>query len=76
MHVAFQIPYVQDYITKSCLQQRKSYKIMKTEMVAIFDKAKPNTGKTKGLNLAEVMFTTVRVSRLPLLRELLLSSRA
>jgi hypothetical protein len=30
----------------------------------------------KGLNLAAVMFTTVQMSRLPLWRELLVSSRA
>jgi hypothetical protein len=55
--------------------KQKSYKIMKTKMFAIFDKAKPDTGNTTGLNLAAVMFTTVQVSRLPLSRELLVSSR-
>jgi hypothetical protein len=33
---------------------------------AILDKAKPDTGNARGLNLAAVMFTTVLVSRLPL----------
>jgi hypothetical protein len=55
---------------------RKSYKIMKTKMLAILDKAKPGTGNTKGLNLAAVMFTTVQVSRLTLWPELLVSNRA
>jgi hypothetical protein len=49
---------------------------MKTKMFAILDKAKPDAGNTKGLNLAAVMFTTVQVSRLPLRRKLLVSSRA
>jgi hypothetical protein len=49
---------------------------MKTNMFAILDKAKPDTGNTKGLNLAAVMFTTSQLSRLPLWRELLVSSRA
>jgi hypothetical protein len=56
--------------------QTKSYKIMKTKMFAILDKAKPNTGNTKGLNLAEVMFANVHVFRLPLWPELLVSSKA
>jgi hypothetical protein len=43
---------------------------------AILDKTKPDTGNTRGLNLAAVMFTTVQVSRLPLWPELLVSSRA
>jgi hypothetical protein len=49
---------------------------MKTKMFTILDKAKPDTGNTKGLNLAAVMFTTIHVSRLPLWRQLLVSSRA
>jgi hypothetical protein len=40
------------------------------------DKAKPDTGNTRGLNLAGVMFTTVQVPRLPLWRELLVSIKA
>jgi hypothetical protein len=76
MHVAFQIPYVSDFITKSCRQQAEVIKIMKTKMFAILDKAKPDTGNAKGLNLVAVMFTTVQVSRLPLWRQLLVSSRA
>jgi hypothetical protein len=74
--MAFQIPYVYDDITKSFRQQAESYKIMKTKMFAALDKAKPDTGNAKGLNLAAVMFTTVQVSRLPLCFEVILSSRA
>jgi hypothetical protein len=65
MHVPFQIPYVYDYITKSVSMQ-KSYNFVKMKMFDILDKVKPNMGNTKGLNLAEVMFTTVQVFRLPL----------
>jgi hypothetical protein len=50
--------------------------IMKTKKVAILDKAKPDTGNTKGLSLAAVVCTTVQVSRLPLWRQLLVGSRA
>jgi hypothetical protein len=46
------------------------------ELFSICDKAKPDTGDIRGLNLAAVMFMTVQVSRLPLWRELLVSSRA
>jgi hypothetical protein len=35
-------------------------------MFAILDKAKPDTGNTRGLNLAAVKRTTVQVTRLPL----------
>jgi hypothetical protein len=49
---------------------------MKTKMFAVLDKVKPDTGNTNGLNLAGVMFTAVQVSRLPLWRQLLVSSRA
>jgi hypothetical protein len=66
MHMAFQIPYVYDYVTNYAGSKQKSYKIMKTKMFAILDKTKPDTGNTKGLNLAAVTFTTVQVSRLPL----------
>jgi hypothetical protein len=57
-------------------RQQKSYKIMKTKMFLTLEKAKPDTGNSKGLNLAAVMFTTVQVSRLSLWRQLIVSSRA
>jgi hypothetical protein len=52
MHVAFQIPYVHDYITKLCRRQHKSFTIMKMKMY---------TKNIKGLNF---IYTTVQVSRL------------
>jgi hypothetical protein len=50
--------------------------IMKMKIFAILDKAKPDTGNIRRLNLAAVMFTTVKVSRLPLWRKLLVNSGA
>jgi hypothetical protein len=76
MHVAFQIRTFTITLQNRAGSKYKSYKIMKTKMFAILDKAKPDTGNTRGLNLAVVMFTTVEVFRLPLWRELLVSSRA
>jgi hypothetical protein len=65
MHVAFQIPYVYVYITKSAGNKQKSSKIMKMKMFATLDKARPDTENIRGSNLAAVMCTTVQVSRLP-----------
>jgi hypothetical protein len=41
-----------------------SFKIVKMEMFAILDKAKPDTEVVNGLNPAAVMCTTNQVSRL------------
>jgi hypothetical protein len=65
MHVAFQIPYICDYITKSCRQQSEVIKIMKMKMFVTLDKARPHTENIRGLNLAAVMCTIVQVSKLP-----------
>lgn len=53
------VPYV---YTKLCRQQAKT---MKIEMFAIFGKAKPDTGNTRGLNLVTVTFMIAQVSKLP-----------
>jgi hypothetical protein len=58
MHVAFQIPYVYDYITKSCRQQAEVIQNNENENVRY------TAGNTKGLNLTAVMCMTVQVSRL------------
>jgi hypothetical protein len=57
------MPYVYDYIIKSCRQQAAS-KIMKMKMFPTLDKARPDTENIRGLNLAAVMCMTVQVSRL------------
>jgi hypothetical protein len=46
--------------------KQKSFKIMKMQMFAILDKAKPDTRNTRGSNLAAVKRTTVQVTRLRL----------
>jgi hypothetical protein len=38
---------------------------MKMKMFATLDKAKPDTGNIRGLNLAAVVCMTVEVSRMP-----------
>jgi hypothetical protein len=63
IHVAFQIPFVYDYITKLSENKQKSFTIMKMKMYVILVKAKPHTENIKGLNLAVVIYTTVQVSR-------------
>jgi hypothetical protein len=44
---------------------------MKIEMFATMDKAKPDTGRITGLDLAVAKHSTVRVTGLPLWRKLL-----
>jgi hypothetical protein len=39
---------------------------MKMQMFATLDKANPDTGNIRGINLAAVKHTTVQVTRLPL----------
>jgi hypothetical protein len=65
MHVAFQIPYVYDYITKLCRQQAEVIQNHENEMFATLDKARPHTENIRGLNLAAVTCTTVQVPKLP-----------
>jgi hypothetical protein len=64
-HMAFQVSYIYDYITKLCRQQRP-YKIMKMQIFAKSKKAKPDTEYTRGVSLAAVRLTTFRVTRQPL----------
>jgi hypothetical protein len=44
--------------------KQKSYEIMKMQMFATLDKANPDTGNIRSLNLAAVKHTTVQVTRL------------
>jgi hypothetical protein len=64
MNVAFQIPYVYDYIAKLCRRQAEMVHYHENENYVILDKAKPHTENIKGLNLAVVIYTTVQVSKL------------
>jgi hypothetical protein len=43
MHVAFQIPYVYDYISNYAGNKHKLFKIMKIHIFAILDKTMPDT---------------------------------
>jgi hypothetical protein len=63
MHVAFQIPYVYDYIKNHAGNKQKSSTNMKIRMFAKLDKARPDTVNIRGSNLAAVMYTTVQVSK-------------
>jgi hypothetical protein len=58
----FQIPYVYDYITKSCRQQAEVIQNHENENVRYIGQARPHTENIRGLNLA-VMCTTVQVSK-------------
>jgi hypothetical protein len=51
-------------ITKLSRHKQKSYKLMKMKMFGTFDKANPDTGNIRGLNLEAVKRTTVQVSSL------------
>jgi hypothetical protein len=46
--------------------KQKSYKIMRMNMFAIYDKAKADIENIRGLNSAAVKLTTVQVTKLPL----------
>jgi hypothetical protein len=46
--------------------KQKSSKIFIIQMFVILDKAKPNTGNIRGLNLAAVKAATGQVTKLPL----------
>jgi hypothetical protein len=46
--------------------KQKSHRIMKMQSFVTLDKAIPDTGNIRGLNLAAVKHMTVQVTRLPL----------
>jgi hypothetical protein len=64
MHVAFQIPYVHDYITKICRRQAKIIHNHENENVRYIGQDETHTENIKGLNLAAVIYTTDQVSTL------------
>jgi hypothetical protein len=53
---------VYSYITKLCIGQASIIIVMKIKMYAILDKAKVHIENLRGLNLAAVTCTTVKVS--------------
>jgi hypothetical protein len=54
------------YLKNFAGNKQKSYKIMRMNMFAAQDKAKPDMENIKGLNLAAVKLTIVQVTKLPL----------
>jgi hypothetical protein len=71
LHTAFYPSYVYNYITKLCRQQAEViYKIMRMNMFAASDKAKPDVENIRGLNLVVVKLTTVQVTKYLLLHKI------
>jgi hypothetical protein len=66
MHEVFQIPYVYDYVRKSCRQQAEVIQNHENENVRYIGQGEDRHRKQRGVNLAAVMCTTVQVSRLSL----------
>jgi hypothetical protein len=62
LHTACNLSYVYVYITKLCRQQAELIKYHGNEHVRIYDKAKPDIGNIRGLNLAAVKLTTIQVT--------------
>jgi hypothetical protein len=62
MRVAFQIPYLYDYITKSCRQQAEVILNHENENVRYIGQGEAHTENIRGSNLAAVMCTTIQVS--------------
>jgi hypothetical protein len=70
LHMAFQIPYVHDYITKLCRQQAEIIQNHCNKNVRNIGQGEANHRKYKRLKLAAVKHTTVQVSRLLWYRKL------
>jgi hypothetical protein len=64
MHVAFQIPYVYNYITKLCRRQVEIIHNLKNENVRNIEQGETPHRECKRLNMAAVIYSTVQVSRL------------
>jgi hypothetical protein len=57
--MAFNIPYVYDYITKLCRRQAEVIQNLSNPNVRAIGQGKPFIENTRGLNLAAVRRTTV-----------------
>jgi hypothetical protein len=64
--MAFKLPYIYDYIIKLCRQQAEVIQNPENANVRKLDKANPDIGNIRVLNLAAVKHTTVQVTRLSL----------
>jgi hypothetical protein len=65
LHVAFNLPYVYDYVTKLCRQQAKVIQNHENEHIRSIGQGEA-INNIRGLNLAAVKLTTVQVTKLPL----------
>jgi hypothetical protein len=52
LHMAFNVPYVYDHVTKLCRQQAEIIKTMRMNMFAAYDRATPYMENIRGFNLA------------------------
>jgi hypothetical protein len=66
LHKVLKLPHLYDYITKLCRQQAEVIQNHDNKKFATLDKARPETGNMRGINLAAVNYTTVQVTRLSL----------
>jgi hypothetical protein len=62
--MAFNLPFVYDYITKLCRQHAEVIQNHENYHVSSTDKAKPDKENIRGLNLAAVKLMTVPVTKL------------
>jgi hypothetical protein len=66
LHMAFQVPYIYDYIMKLCRQQAEAIQNHENAKVPDIGQGEARHRKCKRLNLAAVRRTTVQVTRQPL----------
>jgi hypothetical protein len=66
VYMAFKLPYVHIRLYNKIMQATSRCHTKSWKILAIMDKAKPDTEDISGLNLAAVKHTIVQVTRLPL----------
>jgi hypothetical protein len=66
LHMAFSLLYIYDYITDYAGNEQKSYRIMRMNIFAGWDKVKPDIENTRirGLNLEVIKLMTIQVTKL------------
>jgi hypothetical protein len=66
LHMTFQVPYIYDYVMKSCRQQAEVTQNHENGNVSDIGKGEARNRKRKRLKLAAVMHTTDHMTRQPL----------
>jgi hypothetical protein len=66
LNMAFNLPYIYDYITKLCRRQAEVVQNQENEHVRSIGQGEADTENIIGLDLAVVKLTTVQVTKLPL----------